>query len=141
MPASKKPLIVAEDSGTETEQGNETLLLVDDQPANLDVLCALLEEKEKGSRYAFVKLDIEGNKPAENAYVYSAGGKKNIGWVTSAMWSPSAKANIALAMVSLEWAGKGSELLARCSSGDHQAIVVDVPFIDPQKQRAKSPQQ
>jgi aminomethyltransferase len=62
-------------------------------------------------------------------------------FITSAVYSPQLERNIALAMVSLEWAGKGSELLARCSSGDHHAIVVDVPFIDPQKQRAKSPQQ
>ncbi len=66
---------------------------------------------------------------------------EQVGIITSAVYSPQLERNIALAMVSLEWAGKGSELLARCSSGDHHAIVVDVPFIDPQKQRAKSPQQ
>lgn len=66
---------------------------------------------------------------------------EQVGVITSAVYSPQLERNIALAMVSLEWAGKGSELLARCSSGDHHAIVVDVPFIDPQKQRAKSPQQ
>jgi aminomethyltransferase len=66
---------------------------------------------------------------------------EQVGVITSAAYSPQLERNIALAMVSLEWAGKGSELLARCSSGDHHAIVVDVPFIDPQKQRAKFPQQ
>jgi aminomethyltransferase len=66
---------------------------------------------------------------------------EQVGVITSAVYSPQLERNIALAMVSLEWAGNGSELLARCSSGDHHAIVVDVPFIDPQKQRAKSPQQ
>ncbi len=58
---------------------------------------ALLEEKEKGSRYLSVRLDIDGNKPANDAYVYK--GKKVIGTITSAMWSPSAKASIALATV------------------------------------------
>jgi len=59
---------------------------------------ALLEEREKGSRFALVKLDIEDNKPAQHSYVYDTR-EKNIGWVTSAMWSPSAKKNIALATV------------------------------------------
>ncbi len=58
---------------------------------------ALLAEKENGSRYHAVRLDIEGNKPANDAYVYK--GKKVIGAITSAMWSPSAKASIALATV------------------------------------------
>ena len=31
---------------------------------------ALLEEKKKGSRFRFVKLDIEGNKPARSSYIY-----------------------------------------------------------------------
>ena len=58
---------------------------------------ALLQEKQNGSRYQQVKLDIDGNKPANDSYVYK--NKKVIGAVTSAMWSPSAKASIALANV------------------------------------------
>lgn len=71
---------------------------------------ALFDEKKKGSRYTFVKLDIEGNKPAHNAYVYSAR-DKNIGWVTSAMWSPSAKKNIALATVESPHGEIGEDML------------------------------
>ena len=37
---------------------------------------ALLEEKKRGSRYTFVKLNINGNKPAEGAYLYNQSGKK-----------------------------------------------------------------
>jgi aminomethyltransferase len=57
---------------------------------------ALMAEKERGSRYHLVKLDIDGNKVASDSYVYTASGKR-AGTVTSAMWSPSAKASIALA--------------------------------------------
>ncbi len=42
---------------------------------------ALLKEKENGSRYALVRLDIEDNKAANHSYVYDTKGK-NIGWVT-----------------------------------------------------------
>jgi aminomethyltransferase len=70
---------------------------------------ALLEEQRNGSRYSLVKLDIEGNKPAKDAYVYAKGGKKVVGTVTSAMWSPSAKASIALASLETPYGKPGQE--------------------------------
>ena len=66
---------------------------------------------------------------------------KEVGVVTSAVYSPRLERNIALAMVSVESAGKGSELIVCSYSGDRPATVVDVPFVDPEKQRAKSVQQ
>ena len=61
---------------------------------------ALLEEREKGSKWKLVRLDIEGNWPAEGSIVYNNEAcDLDIGYVTSAMWSPAVKANIALAMI------------------------------------------
>ncbi len=57
---------------------------------------ALIREKEKGSRYRLVKLDIDGNKPAHASYIFHDR-KKLAGAVTSAVWSPTCKQNIALA--------------------------------------------
>ncbi|RED44651.1 aminomethyltransferase family protein [Aestuariispira insulae] len=58
---------------------------------------ALLKEKQQGtSKYCLVGLDIEGNKPAHAALIYHRQ-KKEIGRITSAMWSPTLKTNIALA--------------------------------------------
>ena len=37
---------------------------------------ALLKEQKNGSAYRLVKLDIEGNKPAEESYLYSDKGCK-----------------------------------------------------------------
>jgi len=71
---------------------------------------ALLEERKCGSRYALVKLDIDGNKPAQDAYVYTRR-RKFAGTVTSAMWSPSAKASIALASLEQPHGEPGEELL------------------------------
>jgi aminomethyltransferase len=70
---------------------------------------ALLEEKENGSRYRLVKLDIDGNKPAKDSYVFTKG-KKFAGTVTSAMWSASAKASIALASLEMPHGEPGEEL-------------------------------
>ena len=50
---------------------------------------ALIEEKKNGSRYNFVKLDIDGNKPAESSFIFTKR-EKFVGAVTSAMWNRSA---------------------------------------------------
>ncbi|MDZ4729020.1 MAG: aminomethyltransferase family protein [Xanthomonadales bacterium] len=71
---------------------------------------ALLKEKQQGSRYRLVKLDIEGNKVAHDSYVYTKD-KKYAGTITSSMWSPSAKASIALASLDMPHGKPGEELL------------------------------
>jgi len=102
---------------------------------------ALLEEKRRGSRYMQVRLDIEGNKPANDAFVYK--GKKVIGSVTSAMWSPSAKASIALGTVEAPYGKIGEELSVeiyyqrelKWSRVKAKAIVVKDAFYDPPRKR------
>ena len=47
--------------------------LVDFGKPNFTGRRALLEEQRRGSRYRLVRLDVEGNKPAKDAYVYDAG--------------------------------------------------------------------
>ena len=69
---------------------------------------ALLEEKENGSRYQLVKLDIDGNKAANDSFVFTKKGDY-AGTVTSAMWSPSAKASIALASLDAPHGQPGEE--------------------------------
>ena len=107
---------------------------------------ALLEERERGSRYRLVKLDVEGNKPAKDAYVYNSKGKV-IGTVTSAMWSPSAKASIALASVERPHGETGERLQAEIYYQRElkwhrvmaNAWVVDTPFWDPPRRRQTPP--
>jgi len=70
---------------------------------------ALLAERQAGPRRQLVGLDIAGNKPAHNALVYTErSGKQEIGNVTSAVWSPTCKRNIALAMVACPHFALGS---------------------------------
>ncbi len=77
--------------------------LVDFNKPHFSGRSALLKEKQRGSKYMLTKLDIEGNKPAEGSYIYkNKRCTKEIGYVTSAMWSPAVKANIALAMIKTE---------------------------------------
>lgn len=108
---------------------------------------ALLAEKEQGSQYCLVGLDIQGNKPAPHALIYH-GRTVEVGQVTSAMWSPTCKKNIALAsfrrpygdsiktdlwveiyvLKELKW----DKLMVRCK-------VVARPFFAPERRRATPP--
>jgi glycine cleavage system T protein (aminomethyltransferase) len=75
--------------------------LVDFSKPNFNGRRALLEEKQRGSTWRLVKLDVEGNKEAHNSYIYAKekGNRKEIGFVTSAVWSPICKQNIAIGTV------------------------------------------
>jgi aminomethyltransferase len=59
-----------------------------------------------------------------------------VGKVTSAVYSPRLQQNIALAMVSAEHAGLGTNFEVFTHAGRASAIVVDKPFFDPKKQLA-----
>lgn len=72
---------------------------------------ALAREKENGSRFVFARLDIEGNKPAHQSFIFDKN-KRFAGTVTSAAWSPSVKANIALASLEAPHGQSGEELFA-----------------------------
>lgn len=57
---------------------------------------ALAAEKAKGSEWALVGIDIEGNVSAEGSLIYH-NQKDEVGYITAAIWSPTCKRNIALA--------------------------------------------
>jgi aminomethyltransferase len=120
--------------------------LVDFKKPHFNGRGALLREKERGPRYTLTKLDIEGNKPAEGSWLYSDKPcKKKIGYITSAMWSPSAKANIALAMIETPhlngdvWAEIYYEKELRHYQRVARCEVKDKPFWAPARARATPP--
>jgi aminomethyltransferase len=120
--------------------------LVDLKKPHFSGRSALLREKERGPRYTLTKLDIEGNKPAEEAYIYPTKRcQKEIGYVTSAMWSPAAKANIALAMIETEhldgelWAEIYYQKELRHYSRVAKCTPRDKPFWAPARARATPP--
>ncbi len=116
--------------------------LVDFSKPNFTGRRALWGEQQRGSRYRLVRLDVEGNKPAKDAYIYDPQ-RRNIGVVTSSMWSPAAKASIALASVRMPWGKSGEELLAEIFYQKElkwnrfmaRCRVVDGAFYDPARRR------
>ena len=109
---------------------------------------ALIEERLRGPRRQLVGLDVEGNKPAHNALLYAqANGRREIGHVTSATWSPTCKRNIALAFLEAPHFRLGSTVWADIYLHREllwerrmaRARVAERPFFAPERRRATPP--
>ena len=123
--------------------------LVDFNKDNFNGRRALLKEKVEGSTWQLVKLDIEGNKTADNSYIY-ADDKKNsdeIGFITSAAWSPVCKQNIALGTVRTPYGKPGDNVWVEVYYQREmhwnrvmaKATVVDKPFWFPARRGMTPP--
>jgi aminomethyltransferase len=120
--------------------------LVHLEKSNFNGRRALIAEKARGPRHRLVRLDIEGNKPARDSFVYDSR-RKVVGTVTSATWSPSAKANIALATVKAPHGSPGDRLWAEIYYNRElqwnrvmaACRVVEGAFFDPPRRRATPP--
>lgn len=98
-----------------------------------------------GPRRILVGLEIEGNEPAHHAIVYH-GKRREAGLVTAAMWSPTAKRNIALASLVAARANSGDlwvEIYALRELRYHRlmkrARIVERPFIRLARRTATPP--
>lgn len=116
---------------------------------------ALIEEKEKGSEWTMVGLELSWEEleklydsyglppglPAqasrESVPVYQ--GKKQVGQATSHTWSPILKKPIALAQVKTKSAAPGTKLqiehTVEFERRQVTATVVETPFFDPERKR------
>ncbi len=123
--------------------------LVDFKKPNFNGRRALAEEKRRGSTWRLVKLDIDGNKAAHHSYIFAKekGNKKEIGFVTSAAWSPVCKQNIALGTVRMPHGAVGSNVWVEIfyqremhwSRAMAKATVVDKPFWFPPRRSVTPP--
>ncbi|MDB6089735.1 MAG: glycine cleavage system protein [Gammaproteobacteria bacterium] len=122
--------------------------LVDFQKGHFTGRRALLEEERRGPRRRLVGLDIEGTKPAHNALLYSDNsGKRQVGSVASATWSPTCKRNIALAMMDAPHIEPGLTVWAEIYLNRElvwerrmaQAKLVPRPFFTPERRRLTPP--
>ena len=122
--------------------------LVDFKKPNVNGRRALAEEKRNGSTWRLVKLDIEGNKAANHSYIFAdAKAGRNIGFVTSAAWSPVCKQNIALGTVQTPHGATGTNVWVEIyyqremhwSRMMARAEVVDKPFWFPKRRGVTPP--
>ncbi|MCF8487405.1 MAG: glycine cleavage system protein T [Rhodobacteraceae bacterium] len=113
--------------------------LVDlDMQADFIGKAALRRIQEQGARRKQVGLIIDCaplKGPNTTFWTINKAGAA-IGKVTSAVYSPRLQQNIALAMVSAEFANIGAEVEVLTNTGASRAILVDRPFYDPKKKIA-----
>ena len=101
---------------------------------------ALLQIKKDGIKRKQVGLEIDCDPlhgPNTNFWPISINGKF-IGKVTSAVYSPRLKKNIALAMLDIQFSELGQLIEIHTDFGHQQGVVVEKPFFDPKKAIASS---
>lgn len=108
---------------------------------------ALMRQANAGQRFVLAKLDIGGFKPAQGALIYHRK-RREVGHVTSGIWSPTAKRNIALAeLIAPYGLGKTSDLWAEIYVNEEgvwdrrlvPVTVEDKPFFIHERARATPP--
>ena len=110
--------------------------LVDlEMPPDFIGKASLQSIKQNGVTRSQVGLVIEGEPlSGPNTEFWSvSSGDKIVGKVTSAVYSPRLKQNIALAMVSIDCADIGTTCLVTTPDDQRAAKVVPKPFYDPKK--------
>lgn len=106
---------------------------------------ALLAEQARGSDWALVGLEIEGNISAEGSLLYH-NRKTEAGFITAAAWSPSVKKSIAIAQVRAPhrhglnlWVEIYALRELQYAKLMLPVTVVDRPFFNPPRKRATPP--
>lgn len=108
---------------------------------------ALLKAQAAGPRYLLVGLEIAGNKPAHQALVYHRG-KTEAGLITSALWSPICKRNLALAILKAPYGSRIADNLLVEIYHDKEgkydrsmvpARIVERPFFNTRRRSATPP--
>ncbi len=101
---------------------------------------ALKKIKQEGIKRKQVGLIIDCDPlsgPNTSFWPIEKDGKK-IGKVTSAVYSPRLKKNIALSMIEVNHSELGNQLNVQTNEGKYSATIVEKPFYDPKKKIASS---
>ena len=85
-----------------------------------------------------IEIDCEPLKGPNTTFWKIIKDNKDIGKVTSAIFSPRLKKNIALAMVTVEQSKIGNKFHVNTGEGSYDCTVVEKPFYDPKKKIANS---
>jgi glycine cleavage system aminomethyltransferase T len=100
---------------------------------------ALARIRERGVSRRLVGIEISGNRLEFNSVKFAARHDgREIGRVTSALYSPRLERNIGYCWVPVALADPGTELVVDAPAGEATARVVPVPFVDPTKEIPKS---
>ncbi|MFP6640537.1 MAG: aminomethyltransferase family protein [Myxococcota bacterium] len=93
---------------------------------------ALLAEKESGSTWAYVGLELDGKQASSHGDKVFCDDEE-VGIVTSGLYSVSLERNIALASVKAEHRAMGTHFEVKTEGGKVSAVSVKKPFISPER--------
>ena len=101
---------------------------------------ALIKIKNEGVQRKQVGLYLDNNRmDRPNTRFWNLKyDSKVVGKITSAVYSPRLKQNIALAIVDINYSNLNQKLIVNDGSSEFSAIVVNKPFYDPNKNLTKS---
>ena len=101
---------------------------------------ALKKIKQSGVKRKQIglELDCEPLKGPNTTFWSILKDGKKIGKVTSAVYSPRLKKNIALAMIEINQSNIGNKFKVKTNDVEVNCVVVEKPFFDPKKQIASS---
>ena len=96
-------------------------------------------KKEGIKRKQFgLELDCDPLKGPNTTFWSIHNNNKKIGKVTSAVYSPRLKKNIALAIIEIEHSKIGSKYKIKTNDDEFDCTIVEKPFYDPKKKIASS---
>jgi len=101
---------------------------------------ALKKIKQNGitRKQVGIEIDCEPLKGPNTTFWELKKDDVNIGKITSAVYSPRLKKNIALAMISINQSEIGNQFQVTINEGTFNCVVVEKPFYDPKKKIATS---
>jgi glycine cleavage system aminomethyltransferase T len=85
-----------------------------------------------------IEIDCDPLKGPNTTFWKIIKDNEGIGKITSAVFSPRLKKNIALAMISIDQSEIGSQFQVITNEGTHNCVVVEKPFYDSKKKIASS---
>ena len=100
---------------------------------------ALTRIAREGVTRKVVGIELEGDPIIGYVEDYLAvvDGDELIGQVSSVFYSPRLERNIGYALLPVGLAALGTKLTIKSAKGEHRAVVVEKPFIDPRKETPK----
>ena len=101
---------------------------------------ALIRIKEKGIKRKQVGMiiDCDPLEGPNTSFWPILKNNNNVGKVTSAVYSPRLKKNIALAMIEIDQSNIGNKFKVKTDDIEVNCVIVEKPFYDPKKQIASS---
>jgi len=102
-----------------------------------DALCKIKEDGVTRKQVG-IEIDCKPLKGPNTTFWKLTKDNNDIGNITSAVYSPRLKKNIALAMLTVKESKIGNKFNVTTNEGNFNCVVVEKPFYDPKKKIASS---